>query len=363
MIMFDYLGIEICYRLTDEQLCKMLDESDFSKRNILTLYEIAQKNNRIKLWKHLLQNPVILERFSFLGDLKEVFVSGNNLSAMPLPNISTEKMNFTQVVESILGLDYHKYYEDEFYKLTEQYGLIVLNNFLVFRSIFQRKKFKFKDFVNLDHGKSYDLSDNYESIVLKKIFQKYSLGRVAKLISSYEKEVAIQVSNFFFEIPKEVKLNLLDNLPKKPKTLTDVLSFFERKYTQLIPPDRTLNQAILKFDGKKIDNFSIFIPKTAGDLNQLGIELSNCLGKYPTRILSGSCEVLILKENDISKFAIELRKENMWYEITQMKGANNTQVINQKLQNKLIRLINEIPVRKIKSCKVDISETIKEIQL
>jgi len=90
-------------------------------------------------------------------------------------------------------------------------------------------------------------------------------------------------------------------------------------------------------DGITVDEYTLQIPKTGGELIQWGKWLNNCLVNYVTRVCQGIIIVGIFREGSIC-YALEIE----YGYLVQFKGLSNMTLPSKNLESKVLTLLTEV---------------------
>lgn len=171
-------------------------------------------------------------------------------------------------------------------------------------------------------------------------FVKDTIYMINRIDSKYKK----------MEINKHFKEENRIKNPRSIKKLHDMIQF----WTSVDKIKDIPTVPLQKFDGKMVEDFKIFIPKTNLDLYKTGLELSICVGNghYFEKILSQSSQILILVKDDKPVYCIEYD----WSAKTIIQGKGWTnKAMPKSLKRKLDKLINpswfDILINKIRGKK------------
>jgi len=93
-------------------------------------------------------------------------------------------------------------------------------------------------------------------------------------------------------------------------------------------------------DGIKVDDLYMSIPKTKGDLMDVGQSLSNCVASYGGVVASGHSVIILLRNDDMIKYCIELRPDADRYQITAFLGYKNNSC-DMDIQYRFAKILNQ----------------------
>lgn len=323
-----------------------IDSITHDEASVKAAFDYAFKEKKKEYALALYNHHETKKYYDFLGDQRARLLESLGIFKLPPLLCLSYQESFDDILKHILELEDVSAYRRRFRKGIISYGTVFLNNLIILKKMIDIKE-NFDEILSLDHHKEIssdflsfepDRSGQFDIEILKNIF---SVKQTWRLLSQVPVE-----SGFFspssHDIPRllqtilafnsnaDTPVSLSEIIGRKARTffvIHDRLSRFLEKKNG-IERQRLyqveLNQDITFLEGKKVDEFTIFVPKTVGDLLELGARLSICVGSYYDSVIEKENQIIALMILDEPKYCIELAQEPTGeYGIIQFKGARN----------------------------------------
>lgn len=330
-----YYDLFIENQNSDELLKKLMHPS-FDESTIISFYEEALLDDREGSGNHLktlFRHPFIRNRFIFMDAITiEEFIDNDNTYNLAFPYFNTTNTDYVSLLKFLFEKDNIRSYKKRVGIGIKCYGTVFINNLFILRNFFDLDEILDELLNTHPHEifspKLLNLKINVNDFVRTLSFQNFYLllkGPQEWYITKIEKMLEVLIAN-----NKINELNLILKNNKKPSQKK--LSIYSKLHalygkTEITNLSSTpLNQTLVYLEGKKIENFTINIPKYVSDLVSTGIEMQHCLGsdlELVTAVLNGEIEIINLKENNKTIYTLSIRCKNGKKYIDQFKGKCN----------------------------------------
>lgn len=328
------------------------------------IYQISLKKKDYALALYLLKKTDLSQEFLFLGETFDDFLESHAFNKIPLPYFKSYGLEYELILSILFKTSDITPFKKRIGLSLKTHGIPLINNLFALRSFRDLEK-DLDQILALDHSKalSYDVYDLFKDHggLLHSLTMGIPLTRLFKILLNFDLSLYADTETMIERIKssehlEDFKTKILPTLPRK-RTLHEIHdTILNFAFTHDIPPllgrsasftlkvNTELNQEINFLDKKRVDDFTLSVPKTSKELELIGRLMHHCVGFYSDKVIKKECFILNLKKGNLLLYTLELKKSQDGYTITQFKGKRNSKTLEgpkgELLREKITKLAN-----------------------